>query len=629
MRVFIAALFISVYALTAWSEVGITVWVGAGATVRTGATVPIVVQLQNDERNRTGVVAAGFTQGTLPQSWAAQPLSLAPHARKRVFLYLPFLSMTADRVVVRYETTSGSPLAVHEEPLQSVASTLPVVAAVGQLPPGLPDPEVKEKARYRGVILQPDLLPPRYEGLEMYDAILLMPTPDIPLEAEQVAALDDWILRGGTLVVDASRRSDGLQQADLRELLPFLPESSESMTVTGFNAPLFLAKGTVQHGKALLTVDGLPLIVRRNYGLGSVVCFAFNPGEPGFVTYPQREALWKDILGAIDFEEQPRESWNYMGPGTVDSLMRRVSDTGGAPTRLGLVVLLTVLYALAVGPGDYFLVKRLRKPWMTWITFPAMALAFSAVAYGGARIWFGGETVSRAVHHVTVLPEAQKSLSFDAAGLFAGQSDTYSIRHAHQALWRPLQGLFDPDQSLVIDPESAEIRQRIPVWSHRVYIAGETTSEGVDVRISLEGEARDDMRVENRSPYNLRDCFVYYGDLQGTCGLLEAGETLSIHLTKRAPTYVPGAMDEHGKPAQIPMRVDTCLYPSELVVRPNRMDAPLARELFAGDALRRGALVLIANAGRNEKSRLVVNGTQRTENTEMDLAVVTYGSASE
>jgi len=47
-----------------------------------------------------------------------------------------------------------------------------------------------------------------------------------------------------------------------------------------------------------------------------------------------------------------------------------------------VVASLLVLYILLIGPGDYFLLRRLRRgmQW-TWLTFPAVVVLFAAGGY--------------------------------------------------------------------------------------------------------------------------------------------------------------------------------------------------------------------------------------------------------
>ena len=56
-----------------------------------------------------------------------------------------------------------------------------------------------------------------------------------------------------------------------------------------------------------------------------------------------------------------------------------------------VVALLVIVYILLIGPGDYFLLRRLgRGMQWTWITFPAIVVLFAAGAYVAAY-WLKGD----------------------------------------------------------------------------------------------------------------------------------------------------------------------------------------------------------------------------------------------
>jgi hypothetical protein len=85
----------------------------------------------------------------------------------------------------------------------------------------------------------------------------------------------------------------------------------------------------------------------------------------------------------------------HFGYRDVAGQLRSGLDRFGTVWRIpfGLVAGLIFLYLMAIGPGDYFLVRKLlkRMQW-TWISFPAIVVAFSAGSYLLAR-WSKGDQV--------------------------------------------------------------------------------------------------------------------------------------------------------------------------------------------------------------------------------------------
>lgn len=617
---------------SAWADVTLTVWTGVGGQVRPGAVVPILVQMENDDKERAGVVKAGFYSVGRPVSWASQRIDLPPNATKRTFLYLPLQSFDT-QVMVRYETTGGSRIAQMTEPITPLGTETPVAAAVGEWPPNLPPAEEASVVRYSRLLLRPELLPDRFEGLEMFDAILLTPAPAEPLSRAQVLALYEWILRGGTLVVDASQRTDAFQQDEFRALLPLVPTATEQKRLALFGAEAAFSVGETR-GEVLLQSDGHPLALRRNLGLGAVVALAVDPASPAFAGWPGCEEFWKGVLAPLELDR--RRDLNVIPFGgeydTTSRLVRRVAvQSPSTPLRLGLVLILTALYALAVGPGDYFLVRWLGKPRMTWLTFPGMVVLFTLLAYLGAKAWIGGDMASRNERRILALPDQNIGLVFDVASVFAPEGREYTLAHPDGAYLRNLRSLYDPESPLVLDQDGLRLHHRIPIWTQRTYAASWTIDEYPEIAVSLQDAgAAPVARIENRSEFRLRDVEVAYGDGVYEAPGLEPGESATVTLGPEnrrapdlAPVVYPGNPFGQAGEAHDPLTQPRGLYRS---FGGNAGSESFAREFVIRDALRRGAVLVSAWTGpdRVVDSPLLIDGQAWPESGPLIVQVLEY-----
>src|SRR5690606_25398440 len=134
----------------------------------------------------------------------------------------------------------------YAEPVRLTDSRTPAVAVVGEWPASLSRAEADGQPLYTPLQLRTENLPDRWEGFEMFDALVLTPPPSEPLTTPQVEALDGWILRGGTLVVDVSKRTDAFVQGPLRDLLPLVPAGMHQGLVPEFSAELAYSVGPVR-----------------------------------------------------------------------------------------------------------------------------------------------------------------------------------------------------------------------------------------------------------------------------------------------------------------------------------------------------------------------------------------------
>ncbi len=605
---------------TAFGSVDITVLAGAGGYVRQHAITPVQVILQNDESDRKGQVAVAFFQGGNTSMWATRSVELPPNARKRLFVYLP-MDRLADQIVVRYQTTRGKNLAEIKERLTQVASHRPVVCAVGRFPPGLPPTEVDNRRVYTRLVMRPDQLPDRCEGLEMFDVLLFVPAPYAPLSRPQVEALRGWVLRGGILIVDASQRTDAFRSGTFESLLPFRPGGSQDAFLSLFADEMTFSTGEVRHGQVLLTSNEWPLVVRSDYGLGSVTCMAVDPTQSAFIEWDNCESLWTSLMGG----------WRMKGSEGRDGVVRAMADSFGSGSnteralaglvrreprtgvRLGLILLLTVVYALAAGPGDYWLVKRLGRPQLTWLTFPAIVAVFTVAAYGAANAWMGGTMWASHFSRLLIMPDLETAVRCDVTSLFVPRIEDYAIGHVQPGWLRPIDMPISADDLVIVDHDNERLVHRIPIWSSRVYRTSYETSEYPRIELYLGTEGGNVVAtITNYSDLALRNCKIARGMYIWTLGsaTLEPGATTSVILD-------PIVANQHFEDA-------ANIRSNVLNVVPS--GTADGREFDVRDALSRGATVLTCTTvgANNVRCPLTVNREQRDEMGKQIIQVLTY-----
>ncbi|HZT80119.1 MAG TPA: hypothetical protein VFA26_07855, partial [Gemmataceae bacterium] len=143
-----------------------------------------------------------------------------------------------------------------------------------------------------------------------------------------------------------------------------------------------------------------PLIVQAPAGMGHVILVGLDFDEPPFTAWSGREDFWKRIKSAVE----PRASipdgripgmqpWGFQN--TSNELASKLQDSMehfGDITVIsfGWVALFILLYIAVVGPLDYFFLKLVVKRLeLTWVTFPAVVLVISVMAYFTAY-WLKG-----------------------------------------------------------------------------------------------------------------------------------------------------------------------------------------------------------------------------------------------
>lgn len=242
----------------------------------------------------------------------------------------------------------------------------------------------------------------------------------------QVAALADWVRLGGRLALFAGAEAGELLEGDDPPLAPFLPGRYQRMATLRQSAPITLLAGsnrplvmtgsaetpfirlphfTQPRGVVLAQESDLVVASRSALGLGTITYFGGDLDAAPLRSWRDRPTLWLRLMEWNDARQStatPQQTLIQLGYNDVSGQMRSALDAMCSVRTIPFSQILVVMvcYLVMIGVGDYFLVhKILRRPHLTWVTFPLGVAVFGGLAY-----WLGAvERPDRlAVHHVAL-----------------------------------------------------------------------------------------------------------------------------------------------------------------------------------------------------------------------------------
>ncbi|MBI3469123.1 MAG: hypothetical protein HY000_39465 [Planctomycetes bacterium] len=304
----------------------------------------------------------------------------------------------------------------------------------------------------------PPELPDRWYGYEGVDLVVLATADGTALEAvseARFAALEEWVRRGGRLVVSVARNWDQVAASRLAELLPisFDPQGTVSQrqlsgleAFCGSKSPLIppgavegvpVARVRARRGVSLAEEASLPLIVRGPYGFGEVTVVALDLDRPPFDRWEGRRDFWRAVLELPEGAAQGGPAFfgmgnrsSYTAINDLSSQLRVVLEAfeGVQLVPFGLVAFFIGLYILLIGPADYFLLKKVWKRLeMTWVTFPLCVVLVSAAAYFTAYALKGRELRANQVEVIDIDVESGLVRGTTWFSLFSPRIDHYSL----------------------------------------------------------------------------------------------------------------------------------------------------------------------------------------------------------
>ncbi|MEX2093882.1 MAG: hypothetical protein WD971_14445, partial [Pirellulales bacterium] len=273
----------------------------------------------------------------------------------------------------------------------------------------LTDQEATDGSLTSGFVQVTDVesLPTDWFGYEAVD-VLVLTTSDLAFcerlagDERRLGALRRWLELGGRLVVCSGRSATKLIGAGmpLAEFVPGkftelirLPQtqtlenfagSGDAISRSGAQQNIPLPNLVEVQGRVELFGRGneLPIVMRAARGLGEIVFVGVDLTESPFADWSGRKpflrAVLRPYLAEPDASHMKQKLVSLGYDDLAGALRQRLglSFAGVAVIGFPVVSALIIGYLLLLGPLDYLLVDKVtRRPWVAWLTLPAIVLA--------------------------------------------------------------------------------------------------------------------------------------------------------------------------------------------------------------------------------------------------------------
>lgn len=278
-----------------------------------------------------------------------------------------------------------------------------------------------------------------------YDSVTAVVMKGISLQGatdRQWTALQQWIIRGGTLVVAGDSQYTLLQEPRLQSVLPVqvlgtqqldgLPLFAAHYGVPLPATPLVAVQSRLTHGQVLVGTPEAPFLAERTFGKGRVVFLAVDYAAQPLVTWQGNNALWRDILQPVDSIDFGRV---FAELGLLDDAHPVIKLLGRPiltyPSHLLLSGFLLV-YCAGLGLLFWWMRQRRAHRIRCWGYVGLFVLGFTLGAYGvfperGLRepaILFDLSTME-------IFPEADYTRTHGYLGLFSARGGQFALDLQH------------------------------------------------------------------------------------------------------------------------------------------------------------------------------------------------------
>ena len=277
--------------------------------VREGRFTPLLVSVENSGAGLQALVRVEVTWGGLRGSVTQRSFTrqsfLPGGATRRIPFVIPIpRGARSLKVAV---LCNGVEMARQELDLRGLATSDRLVAGISsELSLDMVSTLSGPGEAVRLVYPRVDDLPESWAGYDGVDMVVVHDTAFQQLRAAQAAALERWVVTGGSLVFTGGTAALQLGAAGLGRLLPVevtgLRERDDLPSLAAFvglrrgpRGKMIIAASRVTTGTVLSSQEGVPTIVKRRLGRGAIWFTAFDPALSPLDTWEGSIALWQRL----------------------------------------------------------------------------------------------------------------------------------------------------------------------------------------------------------------------------------------------------------------------------------------------------------------------------------------------
>jgi hypothetical protein len=417
---------------------------GLDGFCKADAWLPVHISVENTGEDINARVQTSYKNSASGQTVNGMDISLPATSRKEFFLYVrPEGLMRAFTVSVLDKNTtiakSNINISCSSDPITLLGVVSDSPSTYTMLNNVIPLTGMTRTAQ-----LNISDLPDNAQGWGMLDALIISNVDTGTLKSEQKKALELWLANGGKLFV-----TGGIQwqksAAGLSDFLPIklistksvagLPAlSAYAMDSTLLESESILATGQIEtDANALVVQNGIPVLIEKKIGYGKVYFFAADPGLRPLNDWDGMSDIYEHLLAT----KSPKPSW---ADGPWDSYQASTALSTLPELALPSFVYICCwlgLYIVIIGPVNYFVLRRLKRTELAWVTVPVLVVIFTSLAYFSGYLYRGTSPILNRIMLSQAWQGVRQTQNTALVGLYSPSRTTYNVESQEQFLIFP------------------------------------------------------------------------------------------------------------------------------------------------------------------------------------------------
>jgi hypothetical protein len=310
------------------------------------------------------------------------------------------------------------------------------------------------------------------------------------------------------------------------------------------SADLQVAGGTVLEGQVVLSSQDSPLVVTANRGRGRLTAMLFSPEREPVRSWKNLPTFWAKLTEVPAEWYGPSRQLSYAGGMSSDGIFGAMLDSRQVhKLPVEWLLLLLIVYLVVIGPLDQYWLKRIRKPMLTWITFPCYVVLFSLLIYFIGYKLRSGESEWNELHLVDVLLNGERAelRGRTYATIYSPSNQRYILesQQKYATLRNEFAGIWGGGQS----GERANVLQKgdsfkaevfVPVWISQLFVSDWWQPSEVPLAVSV-APAPDGWKVTvaNQAAQKLSNAQIVIEDRIFGLGDVAPGKTRTFDVVRQ------------------------------------------------------------------------------------------------
>lgn len=382
-----------------------------------------------------------------------------------------------------------------------------------------------------------DTLPENHRTLKIFQTMVINNYDSEKLNEKQRQAVKEWVEAGGLLLIGTGpnyqKTLTGMEDINFIEV-----KGTKEISIDDFGGyePLKLVDASLRDGEEIFIKGNNDLkLYHRKLGKGHIVIAGFDMGLSPFVNWDGKDKFIGKVINKYlnsdiaNYERSHPTSRSHWFNNIVNYLPYNLLPS------MKTILIILILFILLVGPINYFVLKRIDKRELLWVTIPIIVVVFSTSIYILGFKTRLRQPISNNVSIIKIDDESKTAMVSTRAGLMGFKNGDWHITldKNSEAL---LDGIRDYDVLQRFGDKEVVTEYIFDKENHVIFKkAGILDVETITINNEIEfnDEIVSDIvikdgklvgTVNNIPDLNLQDMIIFYGSRYKKLGDFKEGE---------------------------------------------------------------------------------------------------------